>query len=112
MKWMPFGLCKATATFQKLMAQALTSIKKYGNLTMCFVDDVIIATPTLTDHIDRFEEIFDCMERASLKYTPSKYEIHRDSIKYLGRMVDKHDERPGSDAVEAVVKWKATKADT
>ena len=45
---MPFGLCNATATFQRLMAQALTGVtKKYGNLLMCYVDDVVIATPTL-----------------------------------------------------------------
>ena len=32
-KRVPFGLCKATATFQRLMAHALTSVtKKYGNL--------------------------------------------------------------------------------
>ena len=36
---MPFGLCNATATFQRLMAQALTRVtKKYGNLVMCYVD--------------------------------------------------------------------------
>ena len=72
---MPFGLCKATTTFQRLMAQAMTIIKKYGNLAMCYVADVVIATPTLTDHIDRLEEIFDCMERAGLKCTPSKCEF-------------------------------------
>ena len=43
-KRMPFGLCSA---------QALTRVtKKYGNLVMCYVDDVVIATPTLEDHID------------------------------------------------------------
>ena len=59
-KRMPFGLCNATTTFQRLMAQALTSItKKYGNLVMCYVDDVVIATPTLADHVDRLDEVFD-----------------------------------------------------
>ena len=51
---MPFGWCNATVTFQRLMAQALTRVtKNYGNLEMCYVDEVVIATPTLEDHIDR-----------------------------------------------------------
>ena len=58
-KRMPFGLSNATATFQRLMAQALTNVtKKYGNLIMCYVDDVVIATPTLEDHIERLDEVF------------------------------------------------------
>ena len=33
-----FGLCKATATFQRLVAQVLTNVtKKCGNLIMCYV---------------------------------------------------------------------------
>ena len=112
-KRMPFGLCNATATFQRLMAQALTSVtKKYGNLIMCNVDDVVIATPTLEDHIERLDEVFSCMKQASLKCKPSKCEILRDSIKYLGRLVDKHGVRPDPEAVEAVLTWKAPKTDT
>ena len=81
-KRMLIGLCNATATFQRLMAQALTSVtKKYGNLVICYVDDVVIATPTLQDHIERLDEVFACMKRAGLKCKPSKYEILIDSIK-------------------------------
>ena len=112
-KRMLFGLCNATATFQRLMAQALTRVtKKYGNLVMCYVDDIVIATTTLEDHIDWLDEVFGCMKRAGLKCKPSKCEIHRDSIKYLGRMVDRHGVRPDPDAVEAVLTWKAPRKDT
>ena len=112
-KRMHFGLCNATATFQRLMAQALTGVtKKYGNLLMCYVDDVVIATPTLEDHIDLLDEVFGCMKRAGLKCKPSKCEILRDSIKYLGRMVDRHGVRPDPEAVEAVLTWKAPRTDT
>ena len=110
---MPFGLCNATATFQRLMAQALTRVTtKYGNLVTCYVDDVVIATPTLEDHLDRLDEVFGCMKRAGLKCKPSKFEILRDSIKYLGRMVDRHGVRPDPEAVEAVLTWKAPRTDT
>ena len=106
-------LVQRTATFQRLMAQALTrATKKYGNLVMCYVDDVVIATPTLEDHIDRLDEVFGCLKRAGLKCKPSKCEILRDSIKYLGRMVDRHGVRPDPEAVEAVLTWKAPRTDT
>ena len=92
------------------MAHALTSVtKKYGNLVMCYVDDVVIATPTLEDHIERRDEVFAFMKRAGLKCKPSKCEIVKDSIKYLRRMVDKQGIRPDPDAVEAVLTWKSPK---
>ena len=56
---------------------------------MCYVDDVVIATLTLEDQIDL-----------------------RDSIKYLGRMVDRHGLTPDPEAVEAVLTWKAPRTDT
>ena len=68
--------------------------KKYGNLVMCYIDDVVIATPTLDDHIERLDEVFARLKRAGLKCKPSKCKILKDSIKYLGRMVDKHGIRP------------------
>ena len=111
-KRMPFGLCNATATFQRLMAHALIGVtKKYGNLVICYVDDVVVATPTLEDHIERLDEVFACMRRSGLKCKPSKCEILKDSIKYLGRMVDKHGIRPDPDAVETVLTWKSPKTE-
>ena len=68
-----------------------------------YLDDMVIATPTLADQLDRLDEVFDCMKRAGMKRKPSKYEIFRDSIKYLGRMVGRHGVRPDPDAVEAVL---------
>ena len=109
---MPFGLCNATATFQRLMAHALIDVtKKYGNLVMCYVDDVVIVTHTLEDHIERLDEVFACMKRSGLKCKPSKCEMLKDSIKYLGRMVDRHGIRPDPDAVGAVLTWKSPKTE-
>ena len=110
---MPFGLCNATATFPRLMAQALTRVtKKYGILVMCYLDDVVKATPTLEDHIDPLDEVFGCMKRAGLKCKQAKSEILRDSIKYLGGMVDRHSVRPNLETVGAVLTWKAPRTDT
>ena len=85
------------------MAQALTNLTKmYENLIICCVDDVVIATSTLEDQIERLDEVFTCIKQASLKCKTSKCEILRESIKYLGRLVDEHGVRPDPEAVEAV----------
>ena len=108
---MPFGLCNATTTFQRL--RAFTNVtKNYGNLIMCYVADVVIATPTLEDHIERLDEVFTCMKQADLKCKPSKCETLRDSIKNLCRLVHRHGVRPDNEAVEAVLTWKVPKTDT
>ena len=52
------------------------------------------------------------MEQAGLKCKPSKCEILRCSIKYLGRVRDKHGVRPDPEAVEAVLTWKAPNTHT
>ena len=88
------------------------SDEELGDLVLCYVDDVVIATPTLEDHIDRLDEVFDCMKRTGLKCKPSKCEILRDSVKYLGRMVNRHGVRPDPEAVEAVLTWKTPRTDT
>ena len=46
---------------------------------MCYVVDVVIATPTIEDHIERLNEVLACMKRAGLKC-----EILKDSIKHTG----------------------------
>ena len=71
----------------------------------------MIATPTLEDHIERLDEVFTCMKQASLKCKPSKCGFLRDSIKYMGYLVDKHGVRPDPEKVEAVLTWKAPKTD-
>ena len=37
------------------------------NLMICFVDDAVIATSTLADHIDNLNDVFECIKRADLK---------------------------------------------
>ena len=54
--------------FSKTDGSGVTRVtKNSGNLVMCYVDDVVIATPTLEDHIDRLDEVFGCMKGAGLK---------------------------------------------
>ena len=46
---MPFGLCNATATFQRLMQNCIGKL----NLTSCliYLDDVIVFSKTEEEHV-------------------------------------------------------------
>ena len=58
---MPFGLCNAPATFQRAMTKILHNVvQRYGNLVMCYIDDVVIATATAEDHVQRLREVLTC----------------------------------------------------
>ena len=79
---------------------------------MCYVDDKVIATPTLEEYIERLGDVFICMKQTGLKCKPSKCEVLNVSIKYLGRLVDKHGVRPDLEVVEMVLTRKVPKTDT
>ena len=54
---MPFGLCNAPPTFQRLMLNCLGEL----NLTYCliYLDDVIIFSHTEEEHLERMRVVFD-----------------------------------------------------
>ena len=103
---MPFGLCNATATFQRMMAKALRTVEsREGSQVMCYIDDVIIATETVEDHLIRLREVFECLKRAGLKCKSAKCSFMKTQTKYLGRIITKDGIRPDPGAVEKVRTW-------
>ena len=78
-KRMPFGLCNAPATFQRLMQSCLGEL----NLTYCliYLDDVIVYTKDEGKHLDRLST------RDNLKLKPSKCNLFQKEITYLAHDV-------------------------
>ena len=84
---MPFGMCNASATFQRSIARALRNIvNREGSMVMAYIDDIVIATETVEDHMVRLREVFECLRKAGFKMRVAKCDFMKSEIKYLGRV--------------------------
>ena len=103
---MPFGLCNASATFQRSITRALQKIQqRHGSVVMAYIDDIVIATETIEDHILRIKEVFECVREAGFKMRAEKCDFMRTETKYLGRIVSAEGIRPDPEAVTKIQEW-------
>jgi len=86
---MPFGVMNALAVFQHLMQRVLSGIQSNGGkeFVSVYLDDIIIFSETLQDHIIHLEAVFDCIRSAGLKLNPNKCKFICDEMEYLGYIV-------------------------
>lgn len=82
---MPFGLTNAPSTFQRLMTGILGDV--VGDFAMVFIDDIIIYSRTMAEHVKHLETIFKkCMD-AGLKLKMKKCAFAKGAVEYLGHVV-------------------------
>ena len=53
---MPFGLCNAPATFQRLMQRVLSGLEH--KCSFVYLDDVLVASKSFADHLSHLREVF------------------------------------------------------
>ena len=82
---MPFGLCNAPATFQRLIERAIGEL----NLKDCliYLDDIIIFSESFDQHLERLEAVFKRLHEHNLKVKASKCEFFMSEVTYLGHVV-------------------------
>ena len=82
---MPFGLCNAPATFQRLMDLILAGLQWTNCLV--YLDDILIIGKTFTEHLKNLELVFNRLREAGLKLKPSKCAICQKQVNYLGHVI-------------------------
>ncbi len=100
---MPFGVRNAPALFTRLMSDVLKPVEKFS---MSYIDDIIIYSRTVEDHIDHIVSVLKALESANLKIKPSKCTLFRHSLKFLGHLITKAGIFPDPDKVEEIDKIK------
>ena len=83
---MPFGLCNAPATFQRLMDLVLSGLQWVSCLV--YLDDVVVFGKSFEEHLKNMELIFARIREAGLKLKP--YLFFQKQVKYLGHIISEH----------------------
>ncbi|GES72730.1 retroviral-like aspartic protease 1 [Rhizophagus clarus] len=85
---MPFGLCNASATFQRLMDIVLRDI--LWQFVVVYIDDINVGSKTFEEHLLHLEQVFSRLAQAGLKLSPEKCFFFKDEIPFLGHVVSRH----------------------
>lgn len=97
---MPFGLKNAPSTFQRVMDNILVGIQ--NERCLVYMDDIIIYSPTVHEHISRLTEVFKRLRNANLKIQPDKCEFLRKEVAYLGHLITKEGVKPNPDKIRCI----------
>ena len=106
-KTMPFGLCNAVATFQRLMDLVLNGL----NLTIClaYLDDIVLFSKTPEEHLERLELLLQRLQEANLKLKPSKCRLMQTKVTFLGHVVSAEGVSTDLEKIQLINEWPAPK---
>lgn len=98
---MPFGLHNAPATFQRLVDNLFGP--ELEPFILKYLDDIIIATPTLEKHFEVLELVFERLKTANLTLNKEKCYFCRPELKFLGFVINRSGIAVDPGKVEAIV---------
>ena len=101
---MPFGLCNAPATFQRLMNALLSRFPV--DRVMVYLDDILVIGKTFREHLEILDRVLACLKEHGLKINPHKCQLFKDSVKFLGHLVSANGLSPLPENIEAIVNFK------
>lgn len=100
---MPFGLCNAPSTFQRLM-QRLFGDQQCQTLLL-YLDDIVVFSSTVQQHLERLEMVLGRLQQEGLKAKLSKCAFFRNKVPYLGHVVSDKGVSTDPNKVEVVANW-------
>ena len=82
---MPFGHCNAPGTFQWVMDLTLSDLN--FQILLVYLDDIIVYSRTLPEHLIRLNQLFQRLVQANLKLKPSKFFLLQTRVGFLGHVI-------------------------
>ncbi|VEN42942.1 unnamed protein product [Callosobruchus maculatus] len=104
---MPFGLCNAPATFERLMETVLKGLS--WETCLVYLDDIIVVEKSFDDHLKNLEQVFRRLRQSGLKLSPKKCHLFQKKVQYLGHVVSQEGIAVDPQKIEAVKGWPVPK---
>ena len=102
-KVMPFGLCNAPATFERLMERVLRG--HLGKRCLVYIDDVIVFGHDFKSTLDNLSVVLHAIDQANLQLKPKKCDLFKKEILYLGFKISGTGISPDPAKTAAVERW-------
>lgn len=100
-RMMPFGLCNSAQTLQRLMDTILGP--ELDPYVFCYLDDIVVVTESFEKHLDILHEVHRRLEKSGLKINFEKCKFARDSLSFLGFVIDKQGLKTDPDKVRSIL---------
>ena len=100
---MPFGLCNAPATFQRLMTLIFSGL--IGLDCLIYLDDIIIFGPTFDVHLLRLEKVLMRLQENNLKIKLEKCHFGLPYVSFLGHVVSAAGIHTDPSKIDVIQKW-------
>lgn len=100
---MPFGLCNAPSTFQRLM-ERLFGDQQCQSLLL-YLDDIVVFSSSIAQHLERLEVVLGRLEREGLKAKLGKCAFLQQRVQYLGHVISSSGVATDPGKIEAVAQW-------
>ena len=102
-KVMPFGLCNAPATFERLMEIVLAGLN--WQICLIYLDDIIVHGKTFAGMLENLDTVLRKLQEAGLKHKPSKCRLFKKEVEYLGHIISASGINPDPKKIQAVKDW-------
>ncbi len=83
---MPMGMRNSSQTQQRIMEQLLIGLDP--RRVLCYIDDLIIASPTFKEHLELLDLVFRRLEAVGMVLKLSKCTFAQPRVHFLGHIVD------------------------
>uniref|UniRef100_A0A3P9L4N5 Gypsy retrotransposon integrase-like protein 1 n=1 Tax=Oryzias latipes TaxID=8090 RepID=A0A3P9L4N5_ORYLA len=102
-KVLPFGLCNAPATFERLMDKVLMNIPR--SECVVYLDDILVHGSSFTSALEALKRVLGRVEAAGLKLHPQKCCFMRQDVTFLGHRLQGGGVTTMHDKIKAVRDW-------